>query len=218
MKQVLQKEWSYLILILLPSLYLAYIWGSLPDQVPIHWNIEGEIDRYGSKTELVFLTLMLPIVTYLVMLAIPYIDPKDKIKQMGRKYDQIKTILVAFMVTLSLFIIYSSYSQSFGRIEFLLVLIGILYIILGNYFKTIRPNYFVGIRTPWTLENEQVWKSTHTLAGKLWLGGGILVVLGSLLAEGNLTFYFFVAITLLITIIPAVYSYIIFKKLKQLRG
>jgi uncharacterized membrane protein len=215
MKQLLQKEWSYLILILLPSLYLAYIWGSLPEKVPLHWNIEGQVDGYGTKTELALLSLILPIGTYLIMLAIPYLDPKDNIKHMGRKFNQIKTLLVAFMSALSLFIIYSSYSKSFGRIEFLLVLIGIFYIIMGNYFKTIRPNYFMGIRTPWTLENEQVWKNTHILAGRLWLGGGIVVVLGSLLAEGNLTFYFFVAITLLITIIPAIYSYIIFKRIQK---
>ena len=215
MKQLLQREWSYLLLILLPSLYLAYIWGSLPDEVPMHWNIEGQVDSYGSKTELAVFCLLLPIVSYLIMLAIPYMDPKDKIKHMGRKFSQIKTLLVAFMSAISLFVIYSSYSKSFERIEFLLVLIGIFYIIMGNYFKTIRPNYFMGIRTPWTLENEEVWKDTHTLAGKLWLGGGILVVLGSLLSQGSLTFYFFVSITLLITLIPAVYSYIIFKKLKK---
>lgn len=86
---------------------------------------------------------------------------------------------------------------------------------LGNYFKVIKQNYFLGIKTPWTLESEEVWKLTHILAGKLWIVGGLLIVIFSLVIPEDINFYLFITITAMITIVPIVYSYLIFKKLKK---
>jgi uncharacterized membrane protein len=86
---------------------------------------------------------------------------------------------------------------------------------LGNYFKVIKQNYFLGIKTPWTLESEEVWKLTHILAGKLWIVGGLLIVIFSLVIPEDINFYLFITITAIITIVPIVYSYLIFKKLKK---
>ena len=82
-------------------------------------------------------------------------------------------------------------------------------------FKVIKQNYFVGIKTPWTLESEEVWKLTHILAGKLWILGGLLVVIFSLVLPENINFYIFISITALITIVPIVYSYLKFNELKK---
>jgi hypothetical protein len=87
--------------------------------------------------------------------------------------------------------------------------------VLGNYFKVIKQNYFLGIKTPWTLESEEVWKLTHILAGKLWIVGGLLIVIFSLVIPEDINFYLFITITSIITIVPIVYSYLIFKKLKK---
>jgi len=86
---------------------------------------------------------------------------------------------------------------------------------LGNYFKTIQPNYFIGIRTPWTLENEIVWKETHRLAGKMWFAGGILIVLASLILGKQFITYVFLAIMAIITAIPLLYSYFKFEEIKK---
>jgi uncharacterized membrane protein len=86
---------------------------------------------------------------------------------------------------------------------------------LGNYFKVIKQNYFLGIKTPWTLESEEVWKLTHILAGKLWIVGGLLIVIFSLVVPEDINFYLFITTTAIITIVPIVYSYLIFKKLKK---
>lgn len=94
------------------------------------------------------------------------------------------------------------------------MLIGLLYVILGNYMKTIKTNYFIGIRTPWTLENDIVWKKTHKLAGKYWFIGGLLVILLGFILEPKPNMVSFIIITTIITIIPVVYSYVIFKQLK----
>ncbi len=203
----LKKELPYLLIIAIPFIYLAFIWHALPEKVPMHWNINGDIDRYGSKTELLWVTLMLPVSLYLIMLVIPKIDPKGQIKKMANKYGQIKFLLTTFMSFLALFIIYSAKTRTLANPNYVLMFIGVLYIILGNYFKTIKPNYFIGIRTPWTLENEQVWKRTHALAGKMWFTGGFLIILSGLMLNKSTNLYVFLAITFLITVIPVYYSY-----------
>lgn len=208
----LKKELPILAIVLLPFIYLAFIWNELPNKVPMHWNIKGEIDRYGDKTELIIIPFLLPLLVYLIFLVVPKIDPKNKLNKMGGKLNTIKFLLTTFMSILALFIIYTAKNQSFTNPNYIVLLIGVLFIILGNYFKTIKPNYFIGIRTPWTLENENIWKETHKLGGKIWFIGGILVVIFSLILDKSLNFTIFLIITGLITIIPIVYSYLMYKK------
>jgi uncharacterized membrane protein len=156
----------------------------------------------------------LPVLTYVLMLVIPKIDPKKKIEQMGGKYYQLKFILVLFMSTLAFIILYISVNQFTSSPNLIFIPIGVLFIALGNYFKVIQPNYFIGIKTPWTLENKEVWKLTHILAGKLWIIGGLLIVLGSLTIDKSVFIYVFIVTIAILTIVPVIYSYIKFKELK----
>jgi len=215
MKFSIKKELPIVGIGLLPLLYLGSLWNSLPESVPIHWNLEGEIDNWGSKYILIGLVFLMPILTYILMLVVPNIDPKKRIEAMGGKYDQFKFIVVAFMSVLSIFIIYISKNQKLSSPSMILVLVGILFVFMGNYFKVLKQNYFIGIKTPWTLENEEVWKLTHLLAGKMWVIGGLAVVILSLILPENINFYFFMSIIAIISIVPIVYSYLIYKKLKN---
>ncbi|WP_445956296.1 SdpI family protein [Yeosuana sp.] len=209
-----KKELPLLIIVILPFIYLAYIWNDLPKKVPIHWNGEGEIDGYGDKVSLILIPILLSLLTYVILILIPIIDPKGKIKNMGEKYESIKFILIFFMSFLALFILYSSHSQTITNPNILFILIGFLFVFLGNYMKTIKPNYFIGIRTPWTLENETVWKRTHKLAGIMWFLAGILIIILSLILGKRLNRILFIVITCIISIVPIIYSYIQFKKQK----
>ncbi|MBL4642161.1 MAG: SdpI family protein [Flavobacteriaceae bacterium] len=215
MKSTVQKELPVIAIVLLPFFYLAFIWNTLPDKVPMHWNLQGEIDRFGNKSELILIPVLLPLLIYVILLIIPKIDPKNKIKNMGNKYQTIKILLTIFLSTLALLILYSSKNKSFENPNYIVLLIGLLYLILGNYFKTIKTNYFIGIRTPWTLENETVWKETHKLGGKMWFIGGLIIILSSLLVEKQTNFTLFIIITAIITIIPIVYSYLKFQNHKK---
>jgi uncharacterized membrane protein len=211
----LKKEIPLIVIVLLPFIYLAYVWNQLPEKVPMHWNIQGEINRYGEKIELLLIPILLPLLVYVIFLVISRIDPKNKLSKMGNKFQTLKLLMTIFMSVIALFIIYSAKNQSFTNPNYIVLLIGVLYIILGNYFKTIKANYFLGIRTPWTLENETVWKKTHKLGGKIWFIGGIIVVLSSLILAKQPNFILFLIITGIISIIPIVYSYIIFRKEKK---
>jgi uncharacterized membrane protein len=194
--------------------YLAIIWNTLPEEVPTHWNYKGEVDKWGDKYSLIALLFLLPVLTYVLMLVIPKIDPKKKIELMGGKYYQLKFILVLFMSTLAFIILNISVNQSTSSSNLIFIPIGVLFIVLGNYFKVIQPNYFIGIKTPWTLESKEVWKLTHTLAGKLWIAGGLIIVLTSLTIAKSIFIYVFLVTIAIITLIPVIYSYVKFKELK----
>lgn len=211
----LKKELPLIGIVILPFTYLAYVWNNLPNKVPVHWNLKGEIDRYGDKSELILIPILLPLLTYLIFLIVPKIDPKNKLNKMGNKLNTIKFLTTAFMSILALFIIYSAKNQTFTNPNYIVLLIGSLYLILGNYFKTIKANYFIGIRTPWTLESETVWKETHKLGGKMWFIGGLLIIISSLILENQLNFTILLIITSIITIVPVVYSYLKFQNLKK---
>lgn len=209
----LKKEITFIAVALLPFVYLAYIWNELPKEVPMHWNASGEIDRWGDKSELFVMLFMLTGITYFIFLVIPYIDPKQRLQSMGNKLNNLRLILGLFMSALAIYILYSVQQKTSNPV-LIFPLIGLLFAFLGNYFKTIKPNYFIGIRTPWTLENEEVWKKTHLMGGKLWFVGGLLMALTFVLPN-EIQLYTFLGITAVITIVPIVYSYLEFKKIKN---
>lgn len=209
----LKKEIPFIAVAVLPFVYLAYIWNELPKEVPMHWNVSGKIDRWGDKSELLVMIFMLTGITYFIFLVIPYIDPKQKLKSMGNKLNNLRLILGLFMSALAIYILYSVQQETSNPV-LIFPLIGLLFAFLGNYFKTIKPNYFIGIKTPWTLENEDVWKKTHIMGGKLWFIGGLLMALTFLLPN-EMQLYTFLGITAVITIVPIVYSYLEFKKIKN---
>ena len=208
-----KKEIPFIAVALLPFVYLAYIWNELPKEVPMHWNASGEIDRWGDKSELFMMLFMLTGITYFVFLIIPYIDPKQKLQNMGNKLNNLRLILALFMSALAIYILYSVQQKTSNPV-LIFPLVGLLFAFLGNYFKTIKPNYFIGIRTPWTLENEEVWKKTHLMGGKLWFVGGLLMAMTFVLPN-DVQFYTFMGITAVISIVPIVYSYLEFKKIKN---
>ena len=147
----LKKELPLIAIIALPFLYLVYLWNQLPAEVPVHWNSKGEIDGYGDKIELLLVPILLPLLVYIIFLVVPKIDPKKQLHKMGNKFQTLKFLVTTFMSLLAMFIIYSAKNRGFDNFNYMIIIIGILYIIMGNYFKTIKANYFIGIRTSWTL-------------------------------------------------------------------
>lgn len=214
----LKKELPIIGIVLIPFAYLAFIWNSLPEKVPVHWNINGEIDKWGGKFFLIALVFMLPVFTYAVMFAAAKLDPKNRISLMGKKFYQLKFFMVLLMSLLALFLLYVSKNHTVSSPNFIYVLAGILIMVLGNYFKVIQPNYFIGIRTPWTLESQEVWKTTHAFAGKLWFLGGIIIILGGLIFSGFIFAKAFMVIGITLAFVPIGYSFIKFKQLEKNKG
>ena len=207
------KESILWILMLLPFVYLSTIWTELPARIPTHFDLGGNPNGWSDKNGLIYLLASLGIGTYLVMLLIPRFDPRKKIQQMGEKYYSLRVLMTIFMTLISVYILYSGNGNKINP-NLLIGLIGAFYAVFGNYLQTVKPNYFIGFRTPWTLENEQTWKRTHRLAGRMWMLGGLFIVITSFTLNNNVALgVIFATITLIIVIVPVIYSYMEFKKI-----
>jgi uncharacterized membrane protein len=199
----------------MPLFYLASVYPFLPTTVAIHFNLEGKPDGFGEKSTLIFTTLLLDAVglgTYFLMKYIPQIDPKKSAGQSPVMLNKIGLTILVFMGILNMIIIESSFNSSFNGTKYMLPLMGLLFAFLGNYMHNIKPNYFAGFRTPWALENSENWKATHLLAGKLWVLGGLLVAILSLVLPTVTGWIIFTSITVIISIVPFIFSYLYYKK------
>lgn len=198
---------------LTPMLYLIVIWHDLPDSVPTHFGIDGKPNDWSSKSTLFFLVGGMSIGTYLLMLILPKIDPSKRINEMGQKYDSLRHIIGFFMMLLGIYILYAAKAGELSKPQYLIAIVAALLAMMGNYFQTLRPNYFIGIRTPWTMSNENVWKQTHLLAGRLWLAGGLLSLVLALTMELNTVLLSILGVILFtIVIVPVALSYWYFQK------
>lgn len=212
----LAKETLLITLSIIPLIYMLFLWKELPETIPTHFNFEGKADGWSSKTTLPYIIGGLGIGIYLLMLIVPYLDPKKRIQEMGSKYYSFRLILSSFFAGMNCFIIYSAKVGDLSGNGFFFVLLGGLFAAMGNYFQTMRPNYFIGIRTPWTLQSEHVWKETHRLGGKLWMIGGLLmIVIAFILPLNSLKAILMVIILTAMVVIPLVHSYLLWKKEKH---
>jgi len=201
-------ELFILIIIIIPVAYLLAIWAELPEEVPMHWNAKGQIDRYGSKNELVGLLLMLNLPLYFILKYAPKIDPKKKISE--SQLAGLRLVMHLFMSTLALFILYSTKQAEMSSPFGIISLVGLLFTGLGWYFTKLKPNYFIGIRTPWTLESEEVWTRTHKASAPVWMIGGIFMAIALLIVK-SASVYIVLGTTLLLTIYSVGYSWWAFK-------
>ena len=207
-----KTELLILTIILLPALYLAFVWNTLPEEVPMHFNAKGEVDRYGSKDELIGLLFMLNLPLYFIMRFAPQIDPKKKINE--KQLFGLRLVLHLFISAIALFIIYSTQQGALANPFGIVSLVGLLFAALGFFFRSIKPNYFIGIKTPWTLESEEVWNKTHRVSGPVWIAGGIFMALSPLFAKAA-SIYIILGVTFGLAIFSVVYSYVAFKNLRS---
>jgi uncharacterized membrane protein len=208
--QTISRELFLIVLTIIPIIYLLINWSSLPDQLPIHFDLGGDPNGYGSKLIYIFL----PVGVYLLMLVLPYIDPrKSNYEIFGSTYFKLRVILCLFFGIIDTIIVYNTL-HGIDKMGLLLpISVFLLFTLLGNYMGNFRPNYFVGFKVPWTLNNDVVWTRTHKMAGKLWFWGG-LIGIASLLFIKNFALVM-VPIIIFIVVVPIVYSYIIYQKISK---
>jgi len=210
----IKKEWPLLAIIAIPFVAALIIYPEMPEQIPIHWNSQGIVDNYGSKTFGTFFLPVLNIVMYVLFLVLPNLDPKKtNYSKFGSTYLTIRYALHLFF--LLIFGVTAAVALGYpAPIEKLIPGgVALLFIVMGNLMGRVRHNYFVGFKYPWTLANEEVWKKTHQLGAKLMVLGGFAALLGILFADGNAAFVIMMAGLLIPVAITTVYSYIIYKRI-----
>jgi uncharacterized membrane protein len=175
-----RTEWLHWLLIGGMFAWAAATWSSAPERFPVHWNLAGEVDRYGGKVEGL---LLLPVITfalYLLLIYLPRIDPgRANYPRFAGAYGVIRFGLTAFLTAVYAVSQLVAYGHAVDVTVVMLVLGGLLLILIGANLGQVQPNWFVGIRTPWTLSSERSWTKTHRLGGRLFvLMGFALVVAG----------------------------------------
>lgn len=202
-----------LLIILISIIGTIFVYNYLPDKIPQHWNIKGEVDRWGDRNS-VFITALIPIALYLLLILVPKIDPKRNSYSKHKKaYSIFRVLIILFLIGIHWATILYSLGYKVNIKIITLTSIGILFIVLGNYMSQIRHNYMFGIRTPWTLANEEVWRKTHRLGGFIFICLGILSITVSLL-DTIYGFTIFFASVILSVIWLFIYSYLQYKKIK----
>ncbi len=198
-------------LIMLSVIATLVIYPSLPDTIPLHWNVKGEVDNTGSKN-FVFFTAILPLAVYLLMKFTPRIDPGKASydKHMG-SYRIIAVSIVMMLVAVHWISIAAAMGYIIDTGMFVKIVVGLSLIVLGNVMPKLRHNYFVGIKIPWTLASEENWRKTHRFGGYAFVLAGLVFFISAFsrsVVSAYITFALFIVIMLSI----AVYSYLEFKK------
>jgi len=218
------RYFKYLIwpIALVPLVYLLSIWQGLPEEMAMHFDLKGNPDRYGNKSELLMMAAALSAMSILIYFGLSNIykiDPKKYAADNKDRLHRMGFAIAIFIVALTCFIIYSTSKGNMRMsMRYIFAGIGLLLCLMGNYMHTIKPNYFAGLRLPWTLNNEDNWRKTHLLAGKLWFIGGLVIAILCLLVPGTAAIVLFFIATIVLILVPVVYSYRLYKKNDQAKS
>ncbi len=201
-----------LILILIPLLAGALLWTRLPDQMASHWNIHDLVDGYTSKFWGVVLMPLMSSGMLLLFLFIPSIDPlKANIERFRPIFNLFILLILVFLgYVWTLSILWNLGFTDFRMSMALLPALGLLFIFVGYMLSKAKRNWFIGIRTPWTLSSDRVWDETHRIGAVLFYISGVLALLGTLF--GSNAFWFVFTPIVASSIYLVVYSYISYKR------
>ena len=195
------------IIILLPMVAGLVLWNRLPEQVPIHWDAEGEVDGWASRPVAVFVPSAMMLALQWLCVVVTSADPKKQ-----NHPEKVKVLVFWLIPVITVFISALMYVSALGvsvRVETLMpILLGLVFVAIGNYMPKCKQNYTIGIKIPWTLASEENWNRTHRLAGWVWVGGGVVMLLLGFLG----IFWLTLVPVIIMVAVPLIYSYILHKK------
>jgi len=208
------NKWEYVQLGVIAAMFVwaAVKWPTLPDRIPVHWNAAGVVDGYAGK----FVGLLLPpvvtLAVYLVLRYLPRIDPaRPNYSSFAGTYMLVRTVVVvsmAFSFVVAVLAISNQGAVPKDRLE--VGAVAVLFVILGGAMGKFRPNWFVGIRTPWTLSSKVSWVKTHRVGGRVFVGVGLVTLIVALIS-GKAAFYTLVALTVVGIVYLVIYSYVVWR-------
>jgi uncharacterized membrane protein len=207
----------------------AYVYfcqyDSLPEQIAVHWNIKGQPDRVVPKNEAWINFWLSPLVMLLMVVltvVLPWISPKQfEIERFRPTWEYVMALVVGLFAFIDVALLAGSWGQTLPLGRFFVAVIMLFFVLLGNVLGRVKRNFWMGVRTPWTLASEAVWNQTHRVAGWLWVAGGLIGCVGVLalpwvvpVSEPTVLIGAFVWI-MLIALYPVVYSLVLYKRLER---
>lgn len=170
-------EWGLLGSLALMFAAAGVCWPYVPERIPIHWNLKGEVDGWGSRTTGLFVAPCLAVGVYLLLRFIPRIDPNsENYSQFAKPYLIIRVITQTLLLSIHFAALAAALGIEVKMSLLISVLTGLMLIVVGNYMGKIRPNWFVGVRTPWTLTSKRSWVRTHRQARWVLLASGVATI------------------------------------------
>ena len=202
-----------LLMIVAATIVGVALWNKLPDPMASHWGTNDEVNGYMSRFWGVFLMPLITLGMLVLFLVIPSIDPlKANIAQFRDVFNLFITLMVVFMVYIYFLTLrWNLGYTNFGMSKAMLPALGILFFFIGFMLRKAKRNFFIGIRTPWTLSSDAVWDETHRIGSVLFMISGVLAFIGSLFG-GMVSFWFLFAPIIGSTLITLVYSYILYQR------
>ncbi len=198
------------IIILIPMIIGLVLWNRLPEQIPSHWDINGEIDGWSSKALAVFAFPGLLLVIHWVCVIASSADPSSK-----NYHPKMLTLVLWICPVLSLILNSLVYAVALGyqlSIEIIMpLLVGLMFVIVGNLLPKCRQSYTMGIKLPWTLASEENWNKTHRLGGKVWVVGGVVTMATAFVGS----FWLLMMVLAIMVAVPTVYSYWYYAKFEK---
>lgn len=208
-----ENKWRILLttlVTLLPMLAGLMLWTRLPERMPIHWNAAGELDGWTGKAFAVFAIPGFLAAIHLFCVLCTSLDPK--VKGQTKKVLGMVFWICPVMSVLAGALTYSAALGAEVSVELVVpCFVGLLFVIFGNYLPKCRRNYTIGIKVMWALEDEANWNATHRFAGKVWVAGGVLVILLSFFPLRSFI-WVYLTLTVLMAVLPMGYSYIYYRR------
>jgi uncharacterized membrane protein len=206
-----------MILVLASFILSAIIYSSLPSLVVTHWGIDGTANGWMPKALGAFVIPIITLVVVLLMLLLPKIDPLQKnITSFWGSYQKVVLFLALFLFVINSMIVFSAIGYYINPMFVLPIGMGLLFYFIGGLLKKTKQNYFIGVRTPWTLADSQIWDKVNQQAGKLFEVCGVIAVLG--LFFGSNVIYFIILPILAVAFYSVIESYLLFKNSKKASG
>ncbi len=209
------KDWPIWLILLTPFVLTIYYWDQIPEKIAMHWNAAGEVDDWGEKGWEAFLLPAISVGVYLLLVVVPYIDPKRKTDNEQKALKAFRYVMPLFFSALSVVILFQWLGSNVKPTNVVYLSMCVFFLILGNYMQTIKPNYFIGIRTPWTLESEDNWRKTHRFGGRLWVAVSLIMLVCWFILPESILITAFVAGLLSMTAVIIGYSFYLFTQEKK---
>jgi uncharacterized membrane protein len=189
----------------------TFFYTYAPDMMPTHWNAQGEIDGYMDKFWGLFLLPMISFGIFVLFVYLPKFEPRKKnLEAFKDYYEGIALVTIGFLFYIYILSILAAFGYQFNMVQMMAPAFGALFYHIGVTLEKTKSNFFVGIRTPWTISDDDVWEKTHKLGGKLFKVSGLIAFFGTFFKE--ITILLMIAPVLATSVVVIVYSYIEYRK------
>jgi uncharacterized membrane protein len=203
-----------LALVAIALILAAYFYPVLPNQIASHWDASGQVNGYMPKFWGIFMVPLLMLGFFIIGVVIPYLDPfRKNIEEFRNYYELFWTGMLTFFFYIYLLMLAWNLGYVFDFVVFLVPAFAALWWLIATLLEHTKQNWFIGIRTPWTLSDERVWAKTHKLGAKLFKTGAIVMLVGILFPKFIVSF--FVAAIVLSAVVPVVYSFVEYRRLHK---